>query len=80
MRRRPSPASQPSARRWPTPSCATKAALLPGDTAACAAPYRGAVLVLGDSVTVDASEWSVESIRMESNTSTGIRTQSFRFE
>lgn len=61
-------------------SCATKAALLPSDAAACAAPYRGAVLALGDSVTVDASAWSVESIRVESNTSTGIRTQSFRFE
>jgi hypothetical protein len=49
---------------------------LPGSApAVCGANYRGPILVLGDSGTVTASEWSVKRVKVAAK-----RKQTFRFE
>jgi hypothetical protein len=56
-------------------ACNTTLALDPNSPAACGAPYKGAILVLGDSGTKVASQWSVKRLSIESK-----RKQTFRFE
>jgi hypothetical protein len=56
-------------------ACNTANALDGSAPASCGAPYKGAILVLGDSSTKVASQWSVKRLSIESK-----RKQTFRFE
>lgn len=55
-------------------SCATGAALPGSAPAVCGADYRGPILVLGDSGTTTASQWSFKRVKVEAK-----RKQTFRF-
>ncbi len=55
-------------------SCATNAALPGSAPAVCGAAYTGPILVLGDSSSTTASQWSFKRVKVEAK-----RKQTFRF-
>ncbi|MET3479388.1 hypothetical protein [Variovorax atrisoli] len=56
------------------PNCATNSALPGSAPAVCGAPYSGPILVLGDSGTTTASQWTFKRVKVEAR-----RKQTFRF-
>lgn len=48
-------------------TCATGAALVPGDPASCAVPYSGALLFLGSSSATEVSNWLVKEVKFFRN-------------